>query len=106
MYKPTIKRLLNFSATVLVVGQNLIGTETLQGITDRTQRFRKLYYFIQSGSRTWCLNMFPLRRVCSLQPKILRDTREEITHCFNIFAIHIYQIGPDTTLTVSEEQDK
>lgn len=37
MYKPTIKRLLNFSATVLVVGQNLIGTETLQGITDRNR---------------------------------------------------------------------
>lgn len=50
--------------------------------------------------------MFQLNGVYSLQPKILRDTREEITHWFKVFAIQIYQFGPDTTLTVSEEQDK
>lgn len=30
-----MKRLLNFPTTVLVVGQNLLGTEILQGITQR-----------------------------------------------------------------------
>lgn len=66
-------------------------------------RFRKLYYFIQSGSRTWCLNMLQLRGADNLQPKILRDPTEKITHWFKIFAIQIYQIGHDTTVTVSEE---
>lgn len=47
--------------------------------------------------------MLQLRGADNFQPKILRDPTEEITHWFKIFAIHIYQIGPDTTVTVSEE---
>lgn len=37
MYNPTMKRPLNFFTTVLAVGQNLIGTDILQGITDRNR---------------------------------------------------------------------
>lgn len=47
--------------------------------------------------------MLQLRGADNFQPKILRDPTEEITHWFKIFATHIYQIGPDTTVTVSEE---
>lgn len=47
--------------------------------------------------------MLQLRGADNLQPKILRDPTEEITPWFKIFATQIYQIRPDTTVTVSEE---